>query len=240
MNTLWINDLQNIPRKQVYSQKGQDGIIEFIFQNIGVTNKFCVEFGFNTNDIKGGSGPNTARLILEDNWNGLLLDNEHENLSINLHKELLTFENIGYIFQKYSVPISPDYVSIDVDSIDLWLFKGMLLAGYRPRLISVEYNCLFPITLSVTVKPDTKWGNDDVFGASLLALHKVAEEFEYHLICVEPNLDAFFIRDDLSSDKTIISNFSKFTGMRFFTPGTPERLKLLIQYPSLETYVEKS
>lgn len=235
----WIDNLQNLSYKKIYSQRGQDGIIEFIFNNIGITNKFCVEFGFNTTDLTGGSGANVARLILEDNWTFLLLDRDYENLNINLHKELLTFENIGDIFKKHSVPQSPDYVSIDVDSIDLWLFKGILMAGYRPRLISVEYNCRFLITASATVKPNATWGDDDVFGASLLALQKVAEEFGYHLIYVESECDAFFIRDDIVPGNTNILNFAKFTMAKsLLPPKSPERAKLLIQYPSLEPFIE--
>lgn len=235
----WINELQSKNRK-VYSQSGQDGLIEFIFKNIGTTNKFCVEFGFNSYTVQGGTGANTARLVLEDDWKSLYLDEYCENLSINLHKESLNFENIGSIFKKYEVPQSPDYVSIDVDSIDLWLFKGMLLAKYRPRLISVEYNINFPITVSATVKRGTVWNNDAVYGASLLALHKVSEEFGYRLICVENHLDAFFVREDIVPDKVNISDFAKFTGIKTdcFSFPTLERTKLLVQYPSLEPLLQ--
>lgn len=229
----WINDLQHLPYKKVYSQMGQDGIIEFIFKNIGVTNKFCVEFGFNSIDLIGGSGANVARLVLEEGWTSLLLDSDNENLSINLHKELLTFENIGDVFKKYLVPQNPDYVSIDVDSIDLWLLKGMLLADFRPRLISVEYNSNFPINVSATVNLGTKWNNDAAYGASLLALNCVAEEFGYHLICVERVLDLFFIRNDLVAGKSNLLDFSKFTGIRSHNPPNKERMKSLIEYPSL-------
>jgi len=35
----------NLHEKKIYSQNGEDGIIEFIFSQIGTTNKFSVEFG---------------------------------------------------------------------------------------------------------------------------------------------------------------------------------------------------
>jgi hypothetical protein len=233
----WLNELQ-FKSRRVYSQYGQDGLIEFIFKNIGTTNKFCVEFGFNSCFIDGGSGANTARLILEDGWKSLLLDENNENLSINLHREPLSFENIGSVFKKYEIPQNPDYVSIDVDSIDLWLFKGMLFSGYRPRLISVEYNSNFPITISATVRAGTTWQNDAVYGASLLALNKLAEEFEYHLICVEKPLDTFFVRNDLVHDRINLLEFAKFTGIVSHQPPTQARSKLFVQYPSLEPLVQ--
>jgi hypothetical protein len=34
---------------------------------------------------------------------------------------------------KYDVPLYPDYVSIDIDTADLWVFKA-LAATYRPRV----------------------------------------------------------------------------------------------------------
>jgi hypothetical protein len=233
----WIN---KIKPKKVYSQGSQDGIIQSIFENIGVTNKFCVEFGFNAPTLIGGSGPNTARLILEDNWNGLLLDGYYENKEINLHKEFLIPENIGDVFKKYSTPIEPDYISIDVDSIDLWLMKALLTHGYRPRVISSEYNANYPLGYSYTVKLGTNHIGDMIYGASLTALNKVAEEFNYSLIAVETHSDLFFIRNDLLGDSppsvTEILNLSKYelVGYPCFPPTTLERMKsCLIEYPTM-------
>ena len=40
----WIKDIKR-NEKQVYSQNGEDGALEYIFQNIGTSNKIYVEFG---------------------------------------------------------------------------------------------------------------------------------------------------------------------------------------------------
>ena len=48
-NFRWIREINNHER-QVYSQNGEDGVLEFIFENIGTTNKIYVEFG--TEDAK--------------------------------------------------------------------------------------------------------------------------------------------------------------------------------------------
>jgi hypothetical protein len=234
--TNWIKELQSKGKKK-YSQGNQDGFIEWIFKNIGTTNKFCVEFGFNSKEIIGGSGANTARLVLEENWTPLYLDGNYENLDINLHKEYLTPNNIGQIFKKYSVPEEADYISIDVDSIDLWLLKSILDNKYRPRLISVEYNINFPITISVTVEKNTKWmATDAVYGASLLALNNVAIEHNYFLVCVEPYLDLFFIRGDLIEKEQIpiLEEFTKYTNKRHHKIPTAERINKFVEYPSMK------
>lgn len=111
--------------------------------------------------------------------------------------------------------------------------------GYRPRLISVEYNSNFPIDVSATVQPGAKWESDTVYGASLLALNRVATEFEYYLICVEKGLDLFFIRGDLISKTDIIplSDFSGVTGIRTWVNKlSSERIKLFVEYPSMNSF----
>lgn len=235
MENNWINEIK-LKSKKIYSQRNQDGVTEFIFENIGTTNKFCVEFGFNAKTLTGGSGSNVARLVLEDKWNCLLLDGKNENESINLYKEFLTFENIGDVFKKYSVPIETDYVSIDVDSTDLWLMKGLLMKEYRPRLISVEYNANFPLDFSYTCKSIMpSFIGDMIYGASLLALNNVAQEFNYSLIAVVRHLDLFFVRNDLLDIKLIpcITQFKQLTGNRCHGDATIERLKCLVEYPSM-------
>merc|ERR1711874_29630 len=72
-------------------------------------------------------------------WRGLLLDGDHEMLSENLHKEYVTPENVVSIFDEHRVPREPDFVSIDIDGCDLWVFLN-LTEFYRPRVISIEYN----------------------------------------------------------------------------------------------------
>lgn len=89
---------------------GLDGVMKRIFEVIGTSNKYFVEIGYNTDQWSEGS--NTCNLHMEHRWNGLLLDARFENASINLHKHFVTAQNIVDIFDKYEVPLEPDYVSI--------------------------------------------------------------------------------------------------------------------------------
>lgn len=230
----WVDKIHDHWERK-YSQGGQDGFLKYIFGEIGTTNKFCVEFGFNSLSLIDGTGANTARLVLEDGWKSVLFDADNENPEINLHREVLTVENIGKVFEKYDVPVEPDYVSIDVDGDDLWLFGGMLLQGYRPRVASVEYNARFPLNVAATVKEGTKWEGDAVYGASMLALNMVAAEFDYRMIAVESGLDLFFARGDvLKGIRTRITDFEKYTDIHIHPVPTPERASQFVEYPSLE------
>lgn len=192
------------------SQSYQDALLDIIFENIGTTNKtpFCVEFGFNVSELEAGSGANVARLILDKKWDSLLLDGGNENHSINLYKHFLTSENICEIFKLYNVPKEPEYISIDVDSTDLWLFRS-LLKEYRAMVYSVEYNSNYPLNKAITFPNNSEehWQNDCGYGASLKALTMVAAEHGYSLVWVVRKLDAFFVRDDLIEDGTHMKVF---------------------------------
>ena len=235
MNRDWIYDL---PKKgnHVHSQQGQDGLLDYIFENVGTTNKICVEFGFNADSLTGGSGANTANLILNKGWTGILFDRDFENLSINLHKEALTCENISDVFKKYAIPTVFDYLSIDVDSIDLWLMKAVLGGGFRPRVMTVEYNSCFDINTSLTLnKQGGSWGGGAGYGASLLALVRAASEFNYSLVCVEGGLDLFFVDNALLADCNIpdLSFFEKHTKICYHGGFTPEILSKFVEYPEM-------
>lgn len=200
----WVRDLaaRRFP-KGPRSQGGQDGILAEIFRHVPTVNSppFCVECGFNADTLTGGTGSNVATLVLDHGWRALLLDVDYENQSINLRREFLTSANVVDVFAKWIVPPQPDYISIDVDSVDLWLFRS-LLPHYRPAIYSVEYNPHFPLDVAVTCIDDTgiRWQKDRAYGASLRALIAVAREHGYSLVAVETGLDAFFVRDDLIDD----------------------------------------
>jgi len=207
MNTNWIDTLHT-KNKRIFSQGGQDGIIETIIENIHIDNKFCVEFGYDANDLTGGCGPNCGNLVINKQWNNLFLGGSHENPSINLYRHFLTTENIVDVFRKYNVPVNLGYISVDVDSTDLWLLDK-LLEHYKPSFYSTEYNVNIPHEHAITFpnNPNEFWQGNKVFGASLKCFDIVAKKYGYSLVyagCVYESThhDAFFVRNDLINGLT--------------------------------------
>jgi hypothetical protein len=184
--------------RSMHSQGNQDGILEYVFENVGTTNKFYVEFGFNSPVYHVGTGSNTYNLYHHHGWRGLLLDGGFENEAINLRKEWITSDNIVSLLEKYDVPSELDYLSIDIDSSDLWILHAILSSRkYRPRVFSVEYNSNLPMNSFITCLNTTVWNEDMLMGASFGALQMVGQLHGYSVVAVVKYLDIIFVRNDL-------------------------------------------
>jgi hypothetical protein len=183
-----LDDLEQRERK-VYSQNGEDGVLEAIFETIGVTNRFFVEFG-----CEDARECNTA-FLLEQGWQGLLMDGGgiSRNPRAVVHKEFITAENIQPLFRKYGVPEAFDLLSIDIDGNDYWVWRAI---AYRPRVVVIEYNAHPPPheRKAIIYDPGFRWNGSDYFGASLRAMKELGDEKGYRLVyCERTGANAFFV-----------------------------------------------
>ncbi len=165
--------LSNFGRNK-YSQFGEDGIIEHIFEQIGEESRFCVEFGASD----GVSCSNTKRLRDAD-WSALLIEadfdrykqlSRFENSKVNTLHMQVTPTTIDHLLGTRPV----DLMSIDVDGEDYAIFEEMRA---RPRVLLVEYNGSIPPHVSVHQTDSRMY-----FGASARALCDLAEQKDYQLI----------------------------------------------------------
>ena len=186
----------------IYSQRGEDGVLKSIFEQIGVTERIYVEFG-----TENGEQINTRALREQDGWRGLLMDGSNENGDINLHKELIFHSNIVELFRKHLVPTEFDLLSTDTDWKDFWVSKAILDGGYRPRVIVSETNSSFRKDLAITVPMDAPEdyapsGSGYYFGATPMALTILYQQFGYSLVyCEHSGNNCFWVRnEDLSRD----------------------------------------
>lgn len=186
--------------RRVYSQNGEDGVIEHIFSQIGTTNRVAVEFGVSA----GGGGIETnTRLLAEQGWRTYWFDIEDAtNLPPNcvFAKEFLTPSNICGVFERQGIPKEFDLLSIDIDGNDYHIREA--LAGYSPRVCVLEYNGCYPANLEYIMKHDDAyswklWQTN--FGASLLSFTQQADRLGYDLVyCDSRGVNAFFVRRDVN------------------------------------------
>ena len=194
---------------QVFSQWGEDGIIQSLLRVVNVKNKVFIEFG-----VQNFCESNTRFLLVNNNWSGLLIDASVKNIEYikndpifwrhNLKAEccFITAENIDNIFLKNGITGEIGMLSIDIDGNDYWVWRAISVIS--PAIVVVEYNARFGNVRSVTVPYEAKFTRESAhfsniyYGASLAALCKLAQVKGYAF--VGANLagnNAFFVRRDL-------------------------------------------
>jgi hypothetical protein len=198
----WLKSFE-ANQEKIYSQGVQDGILRHIFTHLGTTNKIFAEFGFGyseeiTKEVYDNMLLNTANLRYAG-WQGVYFDAILESKEFNVRKATLTSENIVSHFLDAGIPYDVDYVSIDVDSIDIWLLKSILESCYWPRVISVEYNVHFAPDMLISMENKWHpWTQRNIYGASAAAINYLAALHNYTTVHImENSLDMFLVRNDL-------------------------------------------
>jgi hypothetical protein len=193
---------------KVFSQNGEDGILQEIFRRIGEGEKYSVEFG-----IEDGTQCCTRDLLVHHAWTGLLLEGSPtlaqkarslyvDCNSVQVVERFITAENILEIFRNHGVPESPDLLVVDVDGNDYWILE-QILSSYRPRVIVCEYSSRWAPGRDwvMPYDPSHVWEGSAYYGASLAALLRLGKQHGYTLVCCDSRgVNAFFVRSDLMGD----------------------------------------
>ena len=185
----------NAHERHEFAQFGEDGITEKIFDVIGTTNKFYVDFGATD------TSNNSEVLHKKHGFTGILWNCDDTTCHYsNIHSERVLADNVVELFQKYEVPKEPDFVTVDVDFND-WYIVRNILKEYRPRVFVTECNASFPPPIDKVVVYDPKGAPnflDTYFGASVQAFYNLARSFGYSMVAMESTgSNMFFVRDDV-------------------------------------------
>jgi hypothetical protein len=205
-------------RFNVFSQFGEDGIIEYLFDKINVNDGgTCCEFGA----WDGKHLSNTFRLVKERNFRALyiegdsvkyndLLETCKEYPNITPHCEMVG-HNLDEIFENTQFPLDIDLLSIDIDSIDYEVWQHAVKVN--PKVVIIEANSQIPswVKLPYTIED----------GASYFCLEELGKEKGYTLVCNTSNL--IFLRNDLVNDSIEIDD-------RIFPWHLEQNLKKLVFY----------
>jgi hypothetical protein len=209
--------LQNIPSKsppylngfsyKVYSQHGEDGIINEIFNRIGITNKVFVEFG-----VQDGLESN-GHFLLFNGWRGLWIDGNKEyfkklkeyfseplsSKQLTAVNAFITAENINDLIGQNGFNGEIDLLSIDIDGNDYWIWQA--IKCIQPRVVAIEYNAKFPPPCEWVMEynPSHIWDESDKQGASLKSLELLGNELGYRLVGTN-GVNAFFVKKELTKD----------------------------------------
>ena len=193
----------------VFSQCGEDGLIQFLISNLDIPRKIFVEFG-----AQMYQETNTRFLVQNDYWSGLLIEGNPDWVEVikkdpiywqyNLKavQSFVTRENINGLIAGNGISGDIGLLSIDIDGNDYWVWEA--ITGIHPAIVIVEYNFRFGSERKVVVayRPDFERGKAHssmiYYGASLAALTHLANKKGYALVgCTQMGNDAFFVRRDL-------------------------------------------
>lgn len=202
---------------QVYSQWGEDGIIDWIINKFPEIPKSFLEIG--TEDYKES---NTRFLLTNRNWDGFIIEGDKkavENIksqriywkhNLKVKNEFITKENINKVIKNFKVPNKIGLLSLDIDGIDYWILKE--LSVIKPKIIICEYNSLFGLKKSITIPYNKNFIRSQehysklYYGASIRALIDLLKKKKYYLLGTNSaGNNAFFIKNEfLKKTKNII------------------------------------
>lgn len=198
---------------KIYSQWGEDGIIQHLVKSIEIRNRTFIEFG-----VEDFRESNCRFLMMKDNWQGFVIDGSPANIE-RLHKAyyywrhdlrdacaFITRENINELLARSGFDEDLGILSMDIDGVDYHVLEA--IEGFRPRILICEYNAVLGRDRAITVpyKPDfqrTRVHHSNLyFGASLAAFDHLAQAKGYALVgCNSAGNNAFFVRHDLLNER---------------------------------------
>ncbi|MCF8342621.1 MAG: hypothetical protein K9I82_16720 [Chitinophagaceae bacterium] len=204
---------------QVFSQWGDDGIIQFLIRTAPSINHSFIEFG-----VENYRESNTRYLLINNLWRGLVIDGDLKNIEyikndyVSWSNDLtpvhafITRENINFLLEQNNFVGDIGILSIDVDGNDYWIWDSIEIIN--PAIVIVEYNSLFGRfnSFSIPYQSDFKRGSIDSFdisyyGCSLNALKYLGKKKGYDFLgCNSNGNNAYFVRKDMSYNFASILN----------------------------------
>lgn len=202
-----IDSLSEVEFK-VFSQFGDDGIIQWLVNNLEISHKTFIEFG-----VEDYRESNTRFLMMNNNWSGMVMDCSRENVeriknakyywrhelftrTVFIHKD-----NINELLSSARFDKEIGILHIDLDGNDYWIWKEINIIF--PIVVILEYNSVFGNDKAITIPYDKKFYRTKAhysnlyWGASLRALYQLSKEKGYSFIgCNSAGNNAYFVRKD--------------------------------------------
>lgn len=192
----------------VFSQWGEDGILDWLIHHYGDIPNSFIEFG-----VENYVESNTRFLLQSRNWRGLVLDGDQGNIDyiksddiywkydLDAVKSFIDRDNINSTISNSGFSGEIGVLSVDIDGNDYWVLDA--ISCINPHIIVSEYNStfgdIFPITVPYRgdfVRSEAHSSNI-YYGASIRALEHLIGGRGYTLVgCNLAGSNAFFVRTD--------------------------------------------
>lgn len=178
----------------IYSQFGEDGILEYLINILEIQTGECCEVG-----MQGTLYSNTFNLIQNKNWFGVWVETNRDNLiNLNQYKEKYRVDiidafvektgecSLDNLLSKTKLSKNFDVLSIDIDGNDYHIWDS--LKNYNPKIVIIEINPFY--------KPGVEYvHNGSIYGSSFTSMVNLGLDKGYTLISMTGNL--VFIKSEL-------------------------------------------
>ena len=242
---------------RIFSQFGEDGIIQFLISRVPIENDTFIEFG-----VADYRESNTRFLVCNDNWRGLIMDGGTSHIDfvhnnpigwrhhVDARSAFITRENVNEVIADAGFKGDIGLLSVDIDGNDYWVLDRLNVVS--PRILIVEYNSTFGPTAAVTIPYDPSFnrtaahGSNLYWGASLQALALAAERLGHVFVgSNRAGNNAFFVRSDVVGDIEPVDVAAGWVDARFresrdddgnltFIGSRQERLALISEMPVVD------
>jgi hypothetical protein len=194
---------------RIFSQWGEDGIIQFLLAHVPIADESFVEFG-----VAGYRESNTRFLLEHDGWSGLIMDGGTAHIDFLRERQLdwrctiaarstfITRDNVNDAIAVGGYTGDIGLLSVDIDGNDYWVVDALEVV--RPRILIIEYNSTFGPERAVSIPYDPLFDRTIAhssmlyWGASISALSLAAERKGYALVgSNSAGNNAFFVRRDV-------------------------------------------
>lgn len=194
---------------KVFSQWGEDGIIQYLIHAMPIAAPVFVEFG-----VADYKESNTRFLLQHDGWSGLVMDGSQANIetivrdpvyyrtNIRAVRAFIDRENINDLLRQNGITGDIGLLSIDIDGNDYWVWEAIDCVS--PRIVICEYDSYLGPDRAVATPYDPAFDRLKAHysflygGASLAALDHLGRKKGYVLVgSNSAGNNAFFVRKDL-------------------------------------------
>jgi hypothetical protein len=194
---------------KVFSQWGEDGIIQFLISRVPIENRTFVEFG-----VEDFSESNCRFLLMHHQWEGYILEGLQRHVDAIFESSFywkhrlrakcafITRENINALLDQSGFDPDVGILSIDLDGNDYYVLDAIVRV--RPRILICEVNTTFGPVRDVAIPYDAQFEKRKAhfsgmyYGASLKAMTRLAGSKGYSLIgTTTAGNNAFYVRNDV-------------------------------------------
>src|SRR5215831_13625637 len=194
-----------------FSQFEEDGLILFIMAALGIQEGVFLDLG-----SADGINSNCANLALNFGWRGTFIDGNESNIAkgrafYESHPDtwayppvficaMINRENINQLLTEASVPSEIDFMSIDIDGNDYWVWDA--LSATSPKVVRIETHIEFGMNnIVVPYHKDYVYPgrHPDYHGASPVAMEKLARRKSYRLVGANRyGFNTIYVRDGVA------------------------------------------